>query len=129
MLFLNVPYQLVVSIHDFYHFSCRGTKYVLYTCTAYISKLHNDYVMLTSTWKDLIPMLSMMQVHLHTSLLLIYSTDLMQCRTHEWHALESNPLSTKISSIHHRVRVDALVKFGQKKHLQEALTEYLISNS
>ena len=52
-----------------------------------------------------------------------YGTDLMQHRTHEWHALESNPLSTKISSIHHRVRVDALVKYARRKHSQQALTE------
>ena len=47
----------------------------------------------------------------------------MQRCTREWHALESNPLSAKISSIHHRVRVDALVKYAQRKHLQQALTE------
>ena len=47
-----------------------------------------------------------------------YGTDLMQRRTHEWHALESNPLSTKISSIHHRVQVDAVVKYARRKHLQ-----------
>ena len=53
----------------------------------------------------------------------------MQRCTREWHALESNPLSAKISSIHHRVRVDALMKYAQRKHLQQALTEQLISNS
>ena len=52
-----------------------------------------------------------------------YSTDLMQRHTHEWHALESNPLSTKILSIHHRVQVDALVKYAREgnshsRHLQ-----------
>ena len=40
-----------------------------------------------------------------------YGTDLTQRHTREWHALESNLLSTKISSIHHRVRVDVLVKY------------------
>ena len=58
-----------------------------------------------------------------------YGTDLMQCRTRKWHAAESNPLSTKISSIHHWVRVDALMKYVQRKHSQQARTEYLISNS
>ena len=63
-------------------------------------------------------------------ILVMYNgTDLMQCCTHEWHALESNPLSTKLSSIHHWVRVDALVKYVRKKHSQQELTEYLISNS
>ena len=52
-----------------------------------------------------------------------YGTDLMQCRTREWHALESNTLSTKISSIHHQVRVDALVKYVRRKYSQQALTE------
>ena len=52
-----------------------------------------------------------------------YGTDLTQRHTCEWHALESNPLSTKISSIHHQVRVDALVKDAQRKHSQQALTE------
>ena len=53
----------------------------------------------------------------------------MQHRTREWHALESNQLSTEILSIHHRVRVDALVKYARGKHLQQALTEQLNSNS
>ena len=57
-----------------------------------------------------------------------YGTDLMPCRTREWHALESNLLSTKILSIHHQVQVDALVKYVWKKHLQQAFTEYLISH-
>ena len=52
-----------------------------------------------------------------------YGTDLMQRRTRKWHALESNPLSTKMSSIHYRVRVDALVKYAPRKHSQQALTE------
>ena len=56
-------------------------------------------------------------------------TDLMQRRTCEWHALESDPLSTKILSIYYQVRVDALVKYTRRKHSQQALTEYLISNS
>ena len=58
-----------------------------------------------------------------------YGTNLMQRRTREWHALESNSLSTKTSGIHHQVRVDALVKYAQRKHSQQALTDYLISNS
>ena len=58
-----------------------------------------------------------------------YSTDLTQHCTREWYALESNPLSTKILSIHHRVLDDALVKYARRKHSQQALTEYLISNS
>ena len=41
-----------------------------------------------------------------------YDTDLRQHRTREWHALESNPLSTKILSIHHQVRVNTLVKYA-----------------
>ena len=57
-----------------------------------------------------------------------YGTDLTQHRTRKWHALESNPLSTKISSIHHWMRVDAFVKYVWRKHLQHALIEYLISN-
>ena len=52
-----------------------------------------------------------------------YGTELMQRRTREWHALESNPLSTKISSIYHQVRVDAFVKYARRKHSQQALTE------
>ena len=56
----------------------------------------------------------------------MYGTDLTQRRTREWHALESNPLSTKISNIHHRVWVDALVKYARRKHSQQALTEYRI---
>ena len=40
-----------------------------------------------------------------------YGSDLTQHRTCEWHALESNLLSTKISSIYHRVQVDALMKY------------------
>ena len=52
-----------------------------------------------------------------------YGTDLTQRRTCEWHAVESSLLSTKISSIHHRVQVDALVKYAPRKHLQQALTE------
>ena len=31
----------------------------------------------------------------------MYGTDLTQRRTREWYALESYPLSTKISSIYH----------------------------
>ena len=58
-----------------------------------------------------------------------YGTDLTQRHTREWHALKFNPLSTKISSIHHRVWIDALVKYARRKHSQQALTEYLISNS
>ena len=58
-----------------------------------------------------------------------YGTDLTQCRTCEWHVLESNLLSTKISSIYHRVWVDALVRYTRRKHSQQALTEYIISNS
>ena len=54
---------------------------------------------------------------------LMYGTDLMQCCTREWHALESNPLSTKILSIYHRVRVDALVKYARRKHSQQVFTE------
>ena len=57
------------------------------------------------------------------SLDIIYGTDLMQHRTREWHALESNPLSTKISSIYHRVWFDALVKYARRKDSQQALTE------
>ena len=60
---------------------------------------------------------------LHMFIINTYGTDLMQRRTHEWHALESNPLSTKISSIHHRVRVNALVKYVRRKCLQQAHTE------
>ena len=40
-----------------------------------------------------------------------YGTDLTQHHTREWHALESNLLNTKILSIHHRVQVDALMKY------------------
>ena len=47
-----------------------------------------------------------------------YSTDLMEHHTHEWHALESNPLSTKILSIHHQVQVDAVVKCVRRKDSQ-----------
>ena len=43
--------------------------------------------------------------------------DLIQRRTREWHALESNPLSTKIWNIHHQVWVNALMKYAQRKHL------------
>ena len=43
--------------------------------------------------------------------------------------LMSNPFCTKISSISHRVRVDAPVKCARRKHSQQALTVYLISNS
>ena len=57
-----------------------------------------------------------------------YGTDLTQRRTREWRALESNPLETKISNIHHQVRIDALVKYAWRKHLQQAFPEYLISN-
>ena len=56
-----------------------------------------------------------------------YGTDLMQCHTCEWHAMESNPVSTKISSIHHQVWVDALVKYAPRKHSQQACT-YRILN-
>ena len=52
----------------------------------------------------------------------LYGTDLTQRRTREWHALESNPLGTKILSIY-QVRVDALVKYALRKHSQQALTE------
>ena len=52
-----------------------------------------------------------------------YGTDLTQRRTREWNALESNPLSTKISSVYHRVQVDALVKYARRKYSQQALTE------
>ena len=45
-------------------------------------------------------------------LVLLYGTDLTQHLTRKWHVIESNQLSTKISSIHHRVRVDALVKYA-----------------
>ena len=51
-----------------------------------------------------------------------YDTDLTQYHTREWYALESNPLSAKISSIHHRVQVDALMKLCERntcnRHLQ-----------
>ena len=60
---------------------------------------------------------------MHVKLVRKYVTDLMQRHTCEWHALESNPLSTKISSIYHQVRVDAVVKYARRKHSQEALTE------
>ena len=53
----------------------------------------------------------------------IYGTDLMERCIRKWRALESNPLSIKILSIHHRVRVDALVKYARRKHSQQALTE------
>ena len=58
-----------------------------------------------------------------TVLVCTYGTDLMQWRTRDWHALESNPLSTEILSIYHRVRVDVLMKYAQRKHSQQALTE------
>ena len=47
-----------------------------------------------------------------------YGTDLMEHHTRERHALESNPQSTKMSSIHHQVQVDAVVKCVQRKDLQ-----------
>ena len=58
-----------------------------------------------------------------------YDADLTQRCTSERHALESNPLSTKIFSIHHQVRVDTLVKYVRRKLSHQALTEYLIFNS
>ena len=41
-----------------------------------------------------------------------YGTHLTQRCTREWHALETNLLRTKILSIHHRMRVNALVKYA-----------------
>ena len=53
-----------------------------------------------------------------------YSTDLMQHRTRKWHALESNLLCTRISSVHDRVQVDALVIYAWRKHSKQAITVY-----
>ena len=50
-----------------------------------------------------------------------YGTDSVQCCTRKLHALESNPLSTRISSIHLWVWVDALMKYAWRKHLQYTL--------
>ena len=52
----------------------------------------------------------------------MYGTDLMQRRTREWATLESNPLCSKISSIQHRVWVNAPAIHARGKDSQMALT-------
>ena len=86
----------------------------------------NYLVMEQQIWMTIVKQLLINDIIIWIS---VYGTDLTQRHACEWHALESILLSTKISSIHHRVRVDALVKYAQRKHSQQALTKQLISNS
>ena len=94
--------------HNLIHVVCREKLSGTYTCSKYdfySTETILQRSLLYFAWADQ-----------RVKQFYNYGTDLMQHCTCEWHALECNPLSTKISSIHHRVRVDSFMKYARRKH-------------